>query len=72
MSLYSSPKVNLAAAYEILSSMAFVTGFLTIRDLQSDALRRKISAHLKEIMDDDETLGGGLQSGPTTWFDYST
>ena len=44
-------------AYESLSIMAFVTGYLTIMDLQSAALRRKMSAHLKEIMEDGETFG---------------
>ena len=43
-------------AYKSLSIKAFVTGYLTITDLQSETLRRKMSAHVKEIMDDDETF----------------
>ena len=38
------------AAYESLSNMAFVTRYLTIMDVQSEPLRKKMSAHLKEIM----------------------
>ena len=45
------------AAYESLSIIAFVTGYLTIMDLQSEALKRKMSAHLQEIMEDGETFG---------------
>ena len=44
------------AAYERLSTKAFVTGYLAIRDLQSEPLRRKMSAHFKEIMEDGETF----------------
>ena len=44
------------AAYESISIMAFVTGYLTIMDLQSEALRRKISAHLKEVSEDGATF----------------
>ena len=51
-----TPKGQLAA-YESLSTMAFVTGYRTIMDLQSEPLRRKMSAHLKEIMEDGETFG---------------
>ena len=45
------------AAYESLSTMAFVTGYLTTMDLQYEPLRKKISAHLKELMEDGETFG---------------
>ena len=36
--------------------MAFVTRYLTIIDLQSEPLRKKMSAHLKDIMEDGETF----------------
>ena len=64
--------------------MAFVTGLLTIMDLQSEALRRKMSAHLKEIMEDGETFGcpmgrayhtvwlQHLEQGRATWDDEIT
>ena len=64
--------------------MAFVTGFLTIMDLQSDVLRRKMSAHLKEIMEDCETFRWPmvrayhavwlqhLEQGRATWDDEAT
>ena len=37
--------------------MAFVTRYLTIIDLQSEPLRKKMSVHFKELMDDSETFG---------------
>ena len=42
----SPPKVNLPPT-KSLTVMAFVNGYLTIMDLQPDALRIKMSAHLK-------------------------
>ena len=37
--------------------MAFFTGYLTIIDLQSEPLRKKISVHLKELIEDGGTFG---------------
>ena len=72
-------------AYESLSIiMVFVTGFITIMDLQPEALRRRMSAHLKEIMGDGETFGWPvvraylvvwlqhLQLGRAMWDDEAT
>ena len=58
-------------AYESLSTMAFVTGYLTITDLQSEPLRKKMSAHRKELMEDGETFRWPT-SGPTMQCGYST
>ena len=72
------------AAYESLSSMAFVTGFITIMDLQSEPLRKKMSTHLKKLMEDGETAGWPMvrayhavwlqhiEQGRATWEDETT
>ena len=72
------------AAYESISIMAFVTGYLTIMDLQSEALRRKISAHLKEVSEVGATFGWPMvrayhamwllhqKQGRATWDDETT
>ena len=44
------------AAYESVSTMAIVTVYLTIIDLQPEPLRKKMSDHLKELMEDGETF----------------
>ena len=56
MSLSSPTKVN-PPLKKAGSIMAFVIRYFTIMDLQSDAPRRKMSTHLKEIMEDGETFG---------------
>ena len=43
--------------YEIMSSMAFVTGYMTILDLQSDPIRNHMWAHLRDLMHDGECFG---------------
>ena len=40
-----------------MSSMAFVSGYMTIIDFQSEPLRKLKSAHLKELMEDDKHFG---------------
>ena len=40
-----------------MSSMAFVTGYMTIMDLQSDPITNHMWAHLKDLMDDGERFG---------------
>ena len=43
--------------YESMSSMAFVTGYMTIMDLQSDPIRNHMWAHLRDLMHDGEHVG---------------
>ena len=43
--------------YESMSSMAFVTGYMTIMDLQSDPIRKQMWVHLMDLMHDGERFG---------------
>ena len=43
--------------YESMSSMAFVTGYMTIMDLQSDPIRKHMWAHLRDLMHDGQCFG---------------
>ena len=43
--------------YESMSSMTFVTGFMTIMDLQSDPIRNHMWADLWDLMHDGERFG---------------
>ena len=72
------------SAYEPMSSMAFVTGYMTIMDLQSDPIRKLMWAHLKELMQDGECFGWPtvrayhavwlqlIEQGRATWDDEIT
>ena len=53
--LVFTPKCQ-PTAYESLSAMAFVNGYLTIMPLQKDTLTDKMAAHLLEIPEDVETF----------------
>ena len=69
------------AMYESMSSMAFVSGYMTIMDLQPEPLSKLMSAHLKEIM---ECFGWPMvrvyhavwiqhiEQGRATWDDETT
>ena len=64
--------------------MAFVTGYLTIMDLKSERLRKKMSALLEELIEDDETFRWPtvrdyyavwlqhIEQGGATWDDETT
>ena len=64
--------------------MALVAGYLTIMDLQPEPLRKKMSAYLKEIMEDGETFRlptvrayhavwlQHIEQGRATWNDETT
>ena len=50
--------------------MAFITGYITIVDLQSEPLRKLMSAHLKEFMEDGETFGWPVRAYHAVWLQH--
>ena len=70
--------------YESMSSMAFVIGYITIMDLQSDPIRNPMWAHLRDLMHDGECFGWPIvrnyhaiwlqhiEQGRATWGDEVT
>ena len=70
--------------YESMSSLAFVSGYMTIMDLQPEPIRKLMWVHLKELMEDGECFGWptvrayhavwlqNIEQGRATWDDQPT